>query len=258
MVDPWTVPPGSGLDLLALLVAGHLLADFALQPIALVRKKAAWKWLLIHGGIVLGAHGLVLAPIWRPSFLPVLALLALFHVGLDRWKGREPSTLRRFLADQALHLFSLAAVWGALGFGTGPSAVAFAAWPLWFWGVCLLAGYAFVWTGGAAIVQLLLADYDLEGAGGTPSSSEARGRIIGVLERLVALTLILLGQWGALAVVIAAKSIARFKELEDRDFSERYLIGTLSSLLVAMATGLVLLLLWGAGGAPGGPLDSAP
>lgn len=245
MVDLQATPPGSGLDLLALLVAGHLLADFALQPAALVRKKAAWRWLLVHGGIVLGAHTLVLAPLWRPVFLPALVLLAASHVLLDRWKGQEPEALRRFLADQALHMVSLAVVWGVLRSGADTTPVAFAAWPIWFWIACLLAGYAFVWTGGAAIVRLLLADFELEDAGQAPSSPAARGRIIGVLERLVALTLVLLGQWGALAVVIAAKSIARFKELEDRDFSERYLIGTLSSLLVAMATGLALLLLWG-------------
>lgn len=250
MVDLWARPPGSGLDLLALLVAGHLLADFALQPGALVRKKVAWRWLLVHGAIVLGAHALVLAPLWRPAFVPTLVLLAAFHVLVDRWKGRKPADLRRFLADQAIHLISLTLVWGVLGSGDATTPAAFAAWPLWFWSACLLAGYAFVWTGGAAIVRLLLADFELEDAGQAPSSPAARGRIIGVLERLVALTLVLLGQWGALAVVIAAKSIARFKELEDRNFSERYLIGTLSSLLVAMATGLALLLLWGNPAAP--------
>ena len=36
-------------------------------------------------------------------------------------------------------------------------------------------------------------------------------------------------------VVIAAKSIARFKALEQRHFGEYYLIGTLTSLLVTIA-----------------------
>jgi hypothetical protein len=68
----------------------------------------------------------------------------------------------------------------------------------------------------------------------------ARGRTIGSLERAIALTLVLLGQFGALALIVAAKSVARFKALEDREFAEYFLIGTLASLLLALAGGLGL------------------
>jgi hypothetical protein len=57
---------------------------------------------------------------------------------------------------------------------------------------------------------------------------------------VILLTLVILGQWGALGFVIAAKSIARFKDLDQRDFSERYLIGTLASVAVAIASGLAV------------------
>lgn len=77
-----------------------------------------------------------------------------------------------------------------------------------------------------------------EGAGGS-------GRMIGILERSLSLILILVGQWAAIVILVAAKSIARFDELKDRRFSEYYLIGTLSSLLVAVLTGLVLMSLLG-------------
>jgi len=33
---------------------------------------------------------------------------------------------------------------------------------------------------------------------------------------------------------LTAKSVARFKQLEDRDFAEKYLIGTLTSLALAL------------------------
>ncbi len=67
-----------------------------------------------------------------------------------------------------------------------------------------------------------------------------RGRAIGVLERAIALTLVLLNQYGALGLVVAAKSLARFKALEDRDFAEYFLIGTLASLLLALLGGLAM------------------
>jgi len=68
----------------------------------------------------------------------------------------------------------------------------------------------------------------------------ARGGTIGSLERAIALTLVLLGQYGALGLLVAAKSVARFKALEDREFAEYFLIGTLASLLLALAGGLGL------------------
>lgn len=92
---------------------------------------------------------------------------------------------------------------------------------------------------GAVLEGLSLADTKTEDGAGEPRM----GRTIGILERLILLTLILLDQWGALGLILTAKSVARFKELEDRRFSEYYLIGTLSSSLVAIATGLLVRLL---------------
>ena len=68
-----------------------------------------------------------------------------------------------------------------------------------------------------------------------------RGRIIGNVERLIVTTLVCLGQYGAIGLVLAAKSLARFPQLsESRDFAEYYLIGTLVSMAVAIGTGLAL------------------
>ena len=66
----------------------------------------------------------------------------------------------------------------------------------------------------------------------------ARGRAIGALERALTLTLVLLGQYSAVGWIIAAKSLARFKALEDREFAEYFLIGTLASFLLALLAGL--------------------
>src|SRR3989449_4460005 len=57
----------------------------------------------------------------------------------------------------------------------------------------------------------------------------ARGRAVGSLERALALTMVLLGDYAAVGWIIAAKSLARFKQLEDREFAEYFLVGTLRS-----------------------------
>lgn len=69
------------------------------------------------------------------------------------------------------------------------------------------------------------------------------GQTVGFLERLLVYFLVLNGQWAALGLVVAAKAIARFPELKNQDFSDYYLIGTLTSLVVAIASGMLVLML---------------
>jgi hypothetical protein len=65
------------------------------------------------------------------------------------------------------------------------------------------------------------------------------GATIGVLERLLIVVLILTGAEVAIGLVIAAKTLARFRQLDDRAFAEYYLLGTLASVSVALASGLI-------------------
>lgn len=47
-------------------------------------------------------------------------------------------------------------------------------------------------------------------------------------------------QFGLIGFVLTAKSIARFKQMEDKNFAEKYLIGTLTSFLIVLITVLIL------------------
>lgn len=67
------------------------------------------------------------------------------------------------------------------------------------------------------------------------------GSIIGVLERFIIVLLSLLNLWSSIALVFTAKSIARFKQLEDKGFAQKYLIGTLLSLGITLAVLLLFL-----------------
>lgn len=64
-----------------------------------------------------------------------------------------------------------------------------------------------------------------------------RGRVIGLLERVLLYVFILLGQFGAIGFVLAAKAFTRFKALDDRPFAEYVLIGTLLSACLALGAG---------------------
>ncbi len=75
-----------------------------------------------------------------------------------------------------------------------------------------------------------------------------RGRLIGNLERLVLTIVVAAGSYAALAFLVAAKGLIRSEDLQNRDFAEYFLVGSLSSALVALCAGIVirfaLLALW--------------
>lgn len=50
-----------------------------------------------------------------------------------------------------------------------------------------------------------------------------------------------IGQYTAIALVLTAKSIARYDMLKDKQFAEYYLLGTLLSTLIVLSAFLVLL-----------------
>jgi hypothetical protein len=65
------------------------------------------------------------------------------------------------------------------------------------------------------------------------------GATIGILERILVVVFVLTGTEAAIGFVVAAKTLARFRLLDDRDFAEYYLLGTLASVAVAIVTALI-------------------
>jgi pimeloyl-ACP methyl ester carboxylesterase len=68
----------------------------------------------------------------------------------------------------------------------------------------------------------------------------SRGRVIGTLERIAVYVLVLQGQYDALGLVLAAKGLARFQNLDNREFAEYFLIGTFLSVVLAGAIALAV------------------
>ena len=66
------------------------------------------------------------------------------------------------------------------------------------------------------------------------------GKYIGFLERVIVVVLVMLNAPTAIGFVLTAKSVARFKQLEDQSFAERYLVGTLLSVGIALVTVLLI------------------
>jgi hypothetical protein len=68
----------------------------------------------------------------------------------------------------------------------------------------------------------------------------SRGKLIGYIERLLVLVLTFYSAYPAIGFIVAAKSIARFKQMDDRDWAEYFLLGTLTSMFIGISLGIVL------------------
>ena len=244
---PWEP---SGL-LFWLLLAGHLLGDFLAPPDRAHGAPAERRGPFAHGALVLLLQLVAVAPVLHPALAAAVVAIAILHVIVDllteRVRHGEPIRLRAFVLDQAAHLvvlFTAAALVSRLApVSPHVSPEALGVWAT----IAVFAGVlAFTWNGGSALVSATLLELkpglEEEEDRGEPDDDgvPGSGRLIGILERSIALILILLGQWAAIVLLLAAKSIARFEALKNRRFAEYYLAGTLTSVLVAIVAGLLL------------------
>lgn len=240
---------GSNGALLALLLCGHTLGDFVFQTEEMVRRKhEEWRWLIYHALEVTLLQAICLLPFLSWTAIAVAVSLGLVHGTIDCFKTtltrRSSQRMLHFWLDQFLHLSSLLLAWWLLLLAR-QSCVPMVSPHLAILTTVAVGvmAYAFNWNGGGAVVGILLRSFHLP-ADDTDDQEVHRtlrmGWMIGALERTLALTLVLAGQWGALGLILAAKSIARFKDLEKRHFGEYYLIGTLSSFLIAIASAILV------------------
>ncbi len=258
----------SELTLIFLIV--HLLCDYHLQSQQLADGKAErFSAVLAHAAILCAISGLAAGALalwsgrWEP--LVLAALLCGLHLLIDalkyaltrRWtrKGllddraqqsgetpgqaslRKNRAIRRqtalYLADQAVHLavIALAIEWVYLRVlalppvDTGRRDIL----------QCVLLA-ALITKPANVSFKILFAKYQLSAAD-TPAGTEpGAGALIGSLERIITAVFIYLGQYGAIGLIYTAKSIARFKQIEENPrFAEYYLIGTLYSILYVVS-----------------------
>lgn len=248
MIAAWSSwAPSPSAALLALLIVGHVLADFLIQTRDDVEAKRRGRGFVAHGTAVFLTHLVVLVPLVSLEVAAAVLAVTLAHVGIDWVKSRLIPTswghLKPFALDQAAHLAVIVAAWCLLartGAIPGFRWLSASEMGVYVGGAVLASAFVFNASGGSVIVAgilgLLPRHEDEEGTAGYAGA----GRLIGILERTLMLAMVLYGEWAAIALLITAKSIARFEEIKVRKFAEYYLVGTLASLLVALVIGFAL------------------
>ena len=227
----------------------HLLADFYFQPDWLARKKeSSLRYLITHCLIYALVVGIGLSWLYCLStsgLLASIAALAVSHVAIDGML-RKPmkevlSPALAFALDQGLHLVVLTLVFLTVAATNGDAAILGLDEAVLGWSVEItwVLGILMSCLPGSVVVSKIL-DSSRDNSEASNISKIHSGKWIGILERLIVLALTLQGQYSAIAFVFTAKSIARFKEIESsRDFAEVYLLGTLTSVAIAMFSGML-------------------
>lgn len=234
----------SVLILLKLLLA-HVVADFFLQTDRLCRMKndgrKKWTALSLHCAIH-AALAYLLVGQWKNWIIPVVIFATHF---LTDWLKTSvmKDGIRTFLADQAINLVVIIALWLGLvqdvSMHNVPLMSVFSCQESW----AAIIVYALMLKPSSVFLNLLLKRWEVDIK---DKSLPNAGKWIGYLERMLILTFILTGNIEGVGFLLAAKSIFRFGDLtnaKDIKVTEYVMIGTLASFTIAILSGF-LLKLW--------------
>ena len=243
---------------LILFLIAHVLGDFYLQSKAIAKgKQTSFKNLVIHGIVYLLAMAMVILPLLGLTFLKWVLLAASLHFLVDWFKIlftrkrslTDKNKTRFYLMDQLLHVILLA---GTVFLAAQVETIQwtnlmsllieyfnleiglFLKWML----ALLIVIKPVSITIGIVLWQYQPVTVDKEEVG-----HPGVGALIGILERLIILVMLSQSQYAAIGFVLTAKSIARYNKLiENPQFSEYYLLGTLLSMLLVIVTHTVIVL----------------
>jgi hypothetical protein len=210
----------------------HVIGDFYLQSDKTAREKDICpKTMAIHGGIYAICVFAVLfaglefdVRIWK-----LAAFASVSHIITDVLK---PKIIKRytFITDQIIHVACL--VMGWLVWGRALAVRPFIMQEIghlphspiliFLTALCVLRPVSIFIDSGAV----------WEGFKNEKDNNEKTVRkLIGYLERLVIMFLLMYGEFGGVAFVLTAKSVARYKEIDETMDAGYYLIGTVTSVV---------------------------
>lgn len=236
-----------------LILLGHIIGDFYVQTDKIAeKKKNSIKYMLIHCLIYTIVVGIGFYELSRGivKTLIISSVIFLSHLIIDLIKRKcDKNAIKYeyiiFLIDQIIHIMILLLI------------IYIAKQQFCFRinnnliiddlnvKTCIVVASAALvcWKPASIFVSLVFkiipetieqADQTIKANKKTETEGVKIGSWIGILEREIIFILGLMGQFGAIGFVLTAKSLARFKQLENKSFAEKYLVGTLLSAFIAI------------------------
>lgn len=225
------------------LILAHLLGDFILQPNSWVADKEHRKlkspYLYLH---VLIHIVLSFIFLWNTDLWWVALLVGGTHFIIDASKlifQTVKNKKRWFFIDQLLHILVIAGIsfyYKEFSFEFLQNQEV----------LKVVMAALFLTTPASIFIRILLSSWtpvpETQSSLQTESLSSA-GKYIGILERLLVFTFIMVNHWEGVGFMVAAKSVFRFSDLaqaKQRKLTEYVLIGTLLSFGLAVLTGILI------------------
>jgi hypothetical protein len=225
------------------LILAHLFGDFILQPNSWVAEKESKKlksrYLYLHFLI----HTILsFIFLWNTQLWWVALLVGFSHFIIDAAKLSFQTVKSKkswFFIDQALHIAVIAGVsfyFNEFNFDFLKNQEI----------LKIIMAALFLTTPASIFIKILLSSWtpvpETQNNIQTESLSSA-GKYIGILERLLVFTFIVVNHWEGVGFMVAAKSVFRFSDLaqaKQRKLTEYVLIGTLLSFGMAVLTGILI------------------
>lgn len=233
------------IKLILLQFIAHLLADFVFQSQKWSNTKESRIFSLTHlyHVIIVGIVSYILS--FDPGFWSAALLLTVVHFLTDILKSwlivRSKTKKNYFFIDQFIHILSIIGIVYAYSL---------------FWGInflidfdlktiAVVAGFILCGKPSNIIIKYLFKAFSIETPTGTSDNPDEAslpnaGKLIGIVERFLALALVIIGQYGAVGLIIAAKSVLRINGFQK---SEYVLVGTLLSFGTAIFSGILINLI---------------
>ncbi|MDC8830792.1 DUF3307 domain-containing protein [Alteromonas gilva] len=250
------------VNLLTLLLAVHIIADFYLQPGRWISQRNNLHFsapcLYWHGAIH-GLLALLVLFVAAPSAPIMIVAYAVFmgasHIVIDGIKSFAKPALWAFTADQLAHVAVILFVTYLASNMTYAQLTGYISKAFTYQSLIIMSGFLVILRPVSVVVKLLLkpwsdavykerdlADAPTDSASDSPDLASA-GQRIGYLERTLILIFILLNQFAAIGFLLAAKSVFRFGDLrqsEDKKLTEYVMLGTLTSFAITIVIGLLI------------------
>lgn len=231
------------LIILIKFILAHLLSDFVFQTSRMVSNKNWFsKQMMYHILIVFGTTALLTFSFWQALMIAALHyLIDGTKISLGKKIKKEQEVIL-FIGDQSAHVGSLLLVW-SLFYGVGNELFVVVNKSFLDLNYLIIAsGYLFVTTPLGYLIGKVTSTINnpKNTEKNLPGNEDRNGFRIGVFERIIILTFVLLGKSEAIGFLITGKSLLRFGSNNEHKKSEYVLLGTLMSYALTIVVGVIV------------------
>jgi hypothetical protein len=234
------------VDLLLKILVAHFVSDFILQPTkwATNKDKNGFKSWHLYIHVIITAVTLFIF-LWDLKLWSLVLIISLLHFVIDLLKSfLKQTNIWIFITDQLLHILVIIIVWLIYTDQSNKFfklLYSFFNNPKFWW---LLLAYTLLTIPTSVLIGKMTNKWSNELSESNETKGlENAGKWIGIIERVLIFTFIIVNQLSVIGFLLTAKSVFRFKDLKDssdQKKTEYIIIGTFISFLLAILMGIII------------------